>query len=68
MSNFFNDTLEGLLEAISIENGEVKMEEIPDMPTKKLRSADLVKNEIKNLSALRLRENEIGNCKKGIHR
>lgn len=49
MSNFFNDTMEGLLEAIAIENGEVKMEEIPDMPTKTLRSADLVKkNEIKN--------------------
>ena len=49
MSNFFNDTMEGLLEAIAIEDGEVKMEEVPDMPTKTLRSADLVKkHEIKN--------------------
>ena len=37
MSKFFNDTMQGLLEAIAIKNGETKMEEVPDMPAKTLR-------------------------------
>ena len=43
MSKFFNDTMQGLLETIAIKNGEIKMEEVPDMPAKTLRVANLVK-------------------------
>ena len=28
MSNFFDDTMQGLLEAIAIKNGEIEMEEV----------------------------------------
>ena len=45
MSKFFNDTMQGLLEAIAIKNGEIKMEEVPDMPAKTLRVANLVKKD-----------------------
>ena len=43
MSKFFNDTTQGLLEAIAIKSGEIKMEEVPDMPAKTLRAANLMK-------------------------
>ena len=45
MSKFFNDTTQGLLEAIAIKSGEIKMEEVPDMPAKTLRAANLVKKD-----------------------
>ncbi|MBQ3601579.1 MAG: hypothetical protein II992_10335 [Lachnospiraceae bacterium] len=28
MTNFFNDTMQGLLEAIAIKNGEIEMEDV----------------------------------------
>lgn len=48
MSKFFNDTMQGLLEAIAIKNGAIKMEEVLDMPAKTLRAANLVKTDCKN--------------------
>lgn len=45
MSKFFNDTMQGLLETIAIKNGEIKMEEVPDMSVKTLRAVDLVKKD-----------------------
>ena len=45
MSKFFNDTMQGLLETIPIKNGEIKMEEVPDMSVKTLRAVDLVKKD-----------------------
>ena len=45
MSKFFNDTMQGLLEAIAIKNGEIKMEEVPDMSVKTLRAVDLLKKD-----------------------
>jgi hypothetical protein len=33
MSNFFNDTMIGLLQAINIERGNIEMQEVENMPT-----------------------------------
>lgn len=38
MSTFFNDTLQGLSEAVAIEKGEIEMVEVPDMPEKTYRA------------------------------
>lgn len=42
-SKFFNDTMQGLLEAVAIKNGEIKVEEVPNMAVKTLRSKNVVK-------------------------
>ena len=33
MSKFFDDTMQGLLEAIAIDSGEIPLEEKSDMPS-----------------------------------
>lgn len=37
---FFNETMQGLLEAIAIKNDEIKVIEVPNMAAKTLRSKD----------------------------
>lgn len=39
MGNFFEDTMTGLLQAISIEKGNIEMEKIPNMPADTYRVA-----------------------------
>lgn len=42
MNNFYEDTLTGLLQAISIENGNTSVEEVPDMVAKTYRASEYV--------------------------
>ena len=44
MSKFFNDTMQGLLEAVAIKNGEIKMREVSNMPAKTLRTVNASKS------------------------
>ena len=39
-SKFFNETMQGLLEAIAIKNDEIKVIEVPNMAAKTLRSKE----------------------------
>lgn len=41
MSDFFDDTMEGLLEAIAIEKGEIDLVEVPNMPGVTYRSVSV---------------------------
>ncbi|MBR1477089.1 MAG: hypothetical protein IJ608_03900 [Lachnospiraceae bacterium] len=36
--NFFNDTMQGLLEAVAISRGNIDMVAVPDMPAHTLRA------------------------------
>ena len=46
-SKFFNETMQGLLEAIAIKNDEIKVIEVPNMAAKTLRSKDAA-NKVSN--------------------
>ena len=41
MSKLFNDTMQGLLEAVAIDRGEMPLVEREDMPAKTMFSAEL---------------------------
>ena len=41
MSKFFNDTMQGLLEAIAIKNGDISVVEVEGMPAKTYRASSL---------------------------
>jgi hypothetical protein len=43
-NTFFLDTMQGLLEAIAIDSGAIKMESVSGMPTETLRAVDFEKN------------------------
>lgn len=59
MSDFFNDTMNGLLEAIAIDHGEIPLTEKEDMPSKTLVSSEEHTRElVENLHAIR-KENNI---------
>ena len=47
-NTFFMDTMQGLLEAIAIDSGAIKMESVNGMPAKTLRVADFEKKEVSN--------------------
>ena len=40
MSDFFTDTMTGLLQAIAIEKGEIPVSEVPGMPSKTYRAKE----------------------------
>ena len=50
MSTFFNDTMQGLLEAIAIENGDIPMEEVSGMPATTYRARNIQVNTGNNQS------------------
>ncbi len=48
MSKLFNDTMQGLLEAVAIDRGEMPLVEREDMPAKTMFSAELKEKELIN--------------------
>lgn len=41
MSTFFNDTMQGLLEAVAIKNGDIPVAEVEGMPAKTYRASNI---------------------------
>jgi len=57
MSHFFDETMQGLLEAVAIEKGEVSLVEKPDMPAPTFVASEKEKELIDELVALRKNHN-----------
>lgn len=57
MSKFFDETMQGLLEAIEIEKGDIPLTEREGMPAKTFYVADDDQKLIDNLIEIRKREN-----------
>ena len=58
MSNFFNDTMTGLLEAVAIDRGEIPLVEKENMPSKTLVSSEWQAKElVENLQEIRKEKN-----------
>lgn len=57
MSKFFDETMQGLLEAVAIEKGEVALEEKEDMPAPTFVASDKEKKLIDELINLRKKQN-----------
>lgn len=57
MSNFFDETMQGLLEAVAIEKGEVVLEKKEDMPAPTFIASDKEKELIDKLIDLRKEQN-----------
>ena len=58
MSKFFDDTMQGLLEAVAIDKGKIPVHEVGDLPATTLRAENIESNLIDNIIALR-KENNI---------
>ncbi len=57
MSKFFDDTMQGLLEALEIKNGNIPMEEKADMPATTFVASDVEKNLIDQMIEIRKEQN-----------
>lgn len=57
MSKFFDDTMQGLMEAISIEKGDIPLNEKTDMPSKTLVASEMEKDLIQEVVNLRKEQN-----------
>jgi len=53
MSKFFEDTMQGLLEAVAIDKGEIPLVEKNDMPAATFVAADMEKKLIDDLVKIR---------------
>ena len=50
MSKFFDDTMQGAIEAISIEKGNILLNEKKDMPSKTLVASEMEKDLIQEVA------------------
>lgn len=57
MSNFFDETMQGLLEAVAIEKGEIPLTEKEDMPAPTFTASDKEKELIDELIHIRKEQN-----------
>ncbi len=57
MGSFFEDTMQGLLEAVEIEKGSLPLEEREDMPSKTLYVPNADEELINEIIAIRKKEN-----------
>lgn len=57
MSKFFDETMQGLLEAVSIEKGEIPIEKVEDMPAPTFIASDKEKELIDEVVKLRKEKN-----------
>lgn len=57
MSEIFNDTMQGLLEAVAIKNGEIPLVEKKKMPAPTFVAADMEKFLIDEISKIRKEQN-----------
>lgn len=57
MSKFFDETMQGLLEAVAIEKGEISLVEVEDMPAPTFTASDKEKMLIDELIDLRKEQN-----------
>ena len=57
MSKFFEETMQGLLEAVAIEKGEISMEQKKDMPAPTFVASEKEKELIDELVSLRKEQN-----------
>lgn len=53
MSTFFNDTMQGLLEAVAIDKGQIPVKEVGDMPAPTFRAETIENNLIDSVINLR---------------
>ena len=58
MSKFFDETMQGLLEAIAIDKGQIPMKKVESLSAPTLRAENIESNLIDNIIALR-KENNI---------
>ena len=57
MSKFFDDTMQGLLEAVAIDKGEIPLVEKEDMPAPTLIASEREKEPIQEVTKLRKEKN-----------
>lgn len=57
MSKFFDETMQGLLEAVAIEKGEIPLTEKENMPAKTFIAADMEKRLIDEMIQIRKTQN-----------
>lgn len=57
MSKFFDETMQGLLEAVAIEKGEIPLVEKENMPAKTFIAADMEKKLIDDIVKIRKEQN-----------
>ena len=57
MSKFFEETMQGLLEAVAIDKGEIPLREKEDMPASTFIAADMEKNLIDKVVQIRKEQN-----------
>ena len=57
MSKFFDDTMQGLLEAVAIDRGEIPLVEKEDMPAPTLIASEGEKEPIQEVTKLRKEKN-----------
>lgn len=57
MGNFFDDTMQGLLEAVGIENGDISLMQKENMPAPTFTAADREKELIDEIVNLRKEQN-----------
>ena len=57
MSDFFNETMQGLLEAVAIDQGKIPMKKVERLAAPTLRAKDIEKNLIDDVISLRKESN-----------
>lgn len=57
MSKFFDDTMQGLLEAVAIDKGQIAVKEVDDLPAATFRAEDIESDLIDKVVELRKKSN-----------